>query len=391
MKKAILKVIILVFFISQQVSAQINSDSLHFNALVADLHSDALDSYFRTGRSIEHFSNRGDVDFDRLKMGGVDVQFFAVWPDPYKAAIKSHYLQAVDILDTLDNILERNRSKIELALSPSDINKIVKSKKIAACIGLEGGNAIDNDLGKLEYFYKRGVRYLGLTWNDSPKWASSAKDESHIYGNGQKGLTEFGKKVIKKMNALGMMIDVSHSGEKTFYDVLAASSKPIIASHSSVYSICHHYRNLKDEQIKALARNGGVMFINFSPNFLVKDFSSVYSQARKDADAIQDSLIKIGKLETFNRSAFIYKQINPLYPDVKTVVDHIEYVINLVGDDYVGLGSDFDGIPLTPHGLQNVSKMPSITKELVKRGHSESSIRKILGGNFMRVFRSNIN
>ena len=130
------------------------------------------------------------------------------------------------------------------------------------------------------------------------------------------------------------------------------------------------------------------MFINFSPNFLVKDFSKVYSQARKDADAIQDSLKKISKLETFNRSAFIYKQINPLYPDVKTVVDHIDYVINLVGDDYVGLGSDFDGIPLTPHGLQNVSKMPSITKELVKRGHSESTIRKILGGNFMRVFRA---
>jgi membrane dipeptidase len=192
--------------------------------------------------------------------------------------------------------------------------------------------------------------------------------------------------VIKKMNSLGMMVDVSHSGEQTFYDVLETTSKPIIASHSSVYSICPHSRNLKDEQIKALAKNGGVMFINFYPGFLVEGFHAIYKKARNDADTIQDSLKVIGKLDSFNRSAFIHSKIDPIYPSLKVVVDHIDYVVKLVGDDYVGLGSDFDGISLTPIGLRDVSKMPAITKELVKRGYSKKSIHKILGGNFMRVF-----
>lgn len=377
--------IILVLFCSHS-SGQINSDSLHFNSLVADLHSDVLDSYISTGRNIETFSTRGDVDLVRLKKGGVDVEFFSVWPDPKKTPQKSHYVQAVEILDTLDNILARNPQKIKLALSPTDIKEIVRNKKIAACIGLEGGKAIDNDLGKLDYFYKRGVRYLSLTWNDSPDWASSASDENKKYWQGHKGLTDFGKKVIREMNKLGMMIDVSHSGEKTFYDVIATTTKPIIASHSSVYALCPNERNLKDAQIKAIAKNGGVIFINFYPGFLVKNFLSIYHKARSDADAMEDSLKTTGKLSTFNRSAFIHKRIDPVYPDVKTVVDHIEYIIDLVGDDYVGLGSDFDGIPLTPYGLQDVSKMPSITRELVKRGHSVKTIRKILGGNLMRVF-----
>ena len=386
MKISILNILFILQFLCNLSIAQIDSENLHFSSIVVDLHCDALDSYLRSGRSLETYSGRGHVDLDRLKKGGIDVQFFAVWPDPKKASEKSYYLQAVEVLDTLDNILKRNPTRLKLALSPYDIKSIVKEEKIAACVGLEGGTAIENDLDKLEYFYNRGVRYLGLTWNNSTKWASSSNDESKSYWSGHKGLSEFGKKIINKMNALGMMIDLSHCGEKTFYDVIATSTKPVIASHSSIYSICPHKRNLKDEQIRTLAKNGGVIFINFSPNYLVKNFNKVYSQSRKDADAIQDSLKKIDKLDSFDRSAFIYERINPLYPNVKTVVDHIEYVINLVGDDYVGLGSDFDGIPLTPYGLQNVSKMPSITKELVKRGHSEKTIRKILGVNFMRVF-----
>jgi len=385
--KYFLKGFILFIFFTYFLFAQVNNNELHFNSLVADLHCDVLDSYFSTGRKIESFSYKGHADLDRMKKGGVDVLFFSVWPDPKQAANKSHYLQSIEILDTLDNILKRNPSKIELALSPENISKITKKNKIAACIGLESGNAIDSDLKKLDYFYKRGVRYLSLTWNDSPEWASSASDESKNYWRGHRGLTEFGEKVIKRMNDLGMMIDVSHSGEKTFYDVIETSVKPIIASHSSVYSICPHKRNLKDEQIKALAKNGGVMFINFNPGFLVKDFSKVYYSARKEADAIQDSLKMIDKADTFNRSDFIYERINPIYPNVETVADHIEYVIDLVGDDYVGLGSDFDGTALMPYGLQNISKMPSITKELVKRGHSEITIRKVLGENFMRVFK----
>ena len=377
---------ILLYLIPLSLIAQNNSKQLHFESLVVDMHADALYSSFSTGRNLEKFSNRGHVDLVRLKQGGIDVQFFTLWPDPDKKKQQSMYEQSVQMLDTLDQILHRNPSKIELALSTDEIKKIIPENKIAACIGLEGGSAIDADLKKLEYFYDRGVRYLSLTWNDSPTWASSAADEVKKSWKGHRGLNDFGRQVIRKMNRLGMMIDISHSGEKTFYDVIESTSKPIIASHSSVYSICPHSRNLKDDQIKALAKNGGVMFINFYPGFLVKGFEKVYQKSRKDADAIEDSLKALDKFDAFDRPAFIHSKIDPLYPSVKTVVDHIDHVVNLVGDDYVGLGSDFDGISLTPSGLRNVSKMPAITKELIKRGYPKKSIRKILGGNFMRVF-----
>lgn len=333
--------------------SQTLSDTLHFQSIVADLHTDVLNDYFESGRNIESFSDKGHVDLDRLKMGGVDIQFFVLWPDPDKAAQSSHYLQAVRALDTLYQVLRRNPQKIQLSRSFTEIQQAVHQNKIAACIALEGGTAIDSDLGKLQYFYDRGVRYMSLTWNDSPEWASSAKDEQDINYKGTLGLNDFGKQVIRKMNALGMMIDVSHSGEKTFYDVLDISEKPVIASHSSVYSLCPNRRNLKDAQIKALAKKGGIICINFYPEYLLAP----------------------EQLEKGNAS-------------LKSVVDHIDYVVTLVGDDYVGLGSDFDGIPSVPDGLGDVSKMPLITKELVKRGYSTSSVRKILGGNLLRVFNA---
>ncbi len=378
--------IILSFFLPFSLFAQTNYKQIHKEAIVVDMHADALYSSLSSGRSLEKYSTRGHVDLVRLQQGGIDVEFFAIWPDPDEKEKQSTYRQSVQALDTLDQILKRNPQRIELAVSVDDINRITAKNKIAACIGLEGGSAIDADLNKLEYFYNRGVRYLSLTWNDSPSWASSAADEVKNYCRGHRGLNELGRQVINKMNELGMIVDVSHSGEQTFYDVIETTTKPIIASHSSVYSICPHSRNLKDDQIKALAKNGGVMFINFYPGFLVKGFDKVYQKSRKDADAIQDSLKAEGKLESFNRSAFIHSKIDDIYPSVKTVVDHIDYVVKLVGDNYVGLGSDFDGISLTPSGLRDVSKMPAITKELVKRGYTENSIRKILGGNFMRVF-----
>lgn len=382
----IIRILIPVFFVFSISFAQM--PRLHFSSLVVDMHSDVLDSHLETGRNIDHFSRRGQVDLDRLKMGGVDAQFFVLWPDPDLKNKQGMYDQAVRALDTLDAVLRRNPQKAALCVSPADIEKTVAGGKIAALIGLEGGSAIEDDLAKIDYFYKRGMRYLGLTWNDSPSWASSALDETTPARKGHKGLNDFGRRVIHRLNRLGVLVDVSHSGEQTFYDVLKASAKPVIASHSSVYAICPHYRNLKDDQIRALAKKGGVMFINFYPSYLVKGFDRIYQHARKRATAIQDSLKKAHSSEKFNRSAFIMSKIKDIYPDVKTVVDHIDYVVKLVGDDYVGLGSDFDGIPITPHGLEDVSKMPAITKELLRRGYSEKSIKKILGGNFMRVFRA---
>ncbi len=376
--------LLLLTLLTINLFAQQKYQKIHDRALVADMHTDVLLRHLK-GEDIEHYSLKGQVDLDRLRKGGVDAVFFAVWPDPRHVPLEQMFDTTMAMIDTLHQIFRRNEEKLLFAASPAQLRQAVDEKKIAAFIGVEGGPAIENDLNKLNVLHDRGARYLGLTWNNSTDWASSARDETNPDWQGHHGLTAFGKEVIRRMNELGMIIDLSHSGERTFYDVLAASAKPVIASHSSVYAICPHYRNLNDDQIRALAKNGGVMFINFYPGFLVEGFDGIYRQSRKDADAIEDSLKTAGSDEPFDRAAFIHSRIDSLYPGVIVIADHIDYVVRLVGDDHVGLGSDFDGISIPPAGLENVSKMPVITRELLRRGYSEDSIRKILGGNFERV------
>jgi len=367
-----------------------NWKKLHQQALVVDLHTDVLLRVSR-GEDISKRTSHGHVDLIRLKEGGVDVQFFAVWPNPFLYKPGKMYHESMRMIDNLHALVKKNARLLAFVAHPEEIQQAVNQGKIAACIGLEGGTTIENSLQKLEKFYRRGVRYLTITWNDSPEWATSAKDETDPYFKRQKGLTVFGKKLVRKMNELGMMVDISHSGEQTFWDVLEVSNKPVIASHSSVWNFSHHFRNLKDEQIKALAAKGGVIFINFYPGYLDGEFRIAYKKFKESAKAKMDSLASLygdhSAAYYRERKRYIYQQMDAALPDVKKVVDHIDYIVQLVGEDFVGLGSDYDGIPIAPKGLEDVSKMPAITKELLERGYSEASIRKILGGNFMRVFR----
>lgn len=355
--------------------------TLHINAFVVDLHSDALYRYIKTGRSFEKFNNGGHVNFPFLKQGGVDLQFFALWPNPKKGKGKKMFNQTVMLLDSLTAIF--NRNDVTLLTDIKNFKPIAGKQYVA--IGLEGGSALENKVENLTYLFKRGVRYMGLTWNNNLSWAGSAKQE--VQGV-RKGLDSLGVRIVQKMNQLGMMIDVSHVGEQTFYDVLKHSTKPVIASHSSVYALCSHYRNLKDAQIKAIAKNNGVIGVNFFPTFLVEGFAQKLSSIRKQATAIADSIKNRASTEKFNRTQFINAQIGPIYPSLETVIDHIDYIVNLVGDDYVALGSDFDGITMTPAGLRTAKDFPKITKALLKRGYSHASIKKILGENVMRVWRA---
>ena len=382
--------LVAILFSMNLLIAQTNYLEIHNNALVVDTHADVLLQVLR-GSDISKKTSYGQVDLIRMKEGGVDVQFFAVWPNPQVYGKGGMYDQCDRMIDALEKIVDNNPDKINLTKSPNEIEKAVQVKKIAACIGIEGGTAIENDLLKLQHFYDRGVRYLGLTWNDSPDWATSAKDETNSDYKGEKGLTKFGKSVIKKMNELGMIIDVSHSGEKTFYDVIENTNRPIIASHSCAYSIAPHYRNLKDNQLKALAKNGGVVSINFYPGYLDVQFERKFSQLQKTSETYLDSVSESYKgnyLEYRNwRTEFYQEQSEEYRPDISIIVDHMDYIINLIGEDHVGIGSDFDGISITPKGIEDVSKLPNITREMLKRGYSEERIRKILGGNFMRVFK----
>lgn len=373
------------------LNGQMDYHTLHKEALVVDCHSDVILQILR-GQNFLKRSDWGHIDLVRLQEGQVDVQFFAAWPNPDLYKPDKMYEQTLNLIALFTKTMSRCNGQIELAHSAQEIEQLVSQGKIAACLCVEGGSAIENDLQKLENLYNLGARYMTLTWMDSPDWASSAQDEVSADYQGVRGLSDFGKQVVLTMNRLGMMIDLSHSGEKTFWAVLQTTTRPVIASHSCVHALAPHVRNLKDDQIVAISKNGGFIGINFYPGYLDVEFEKKYSRLRKAAAAHLDSL----KTE-FGQNYMGYRKYQERYyqelcrdirPDLSLIVDHIEYVINLVGDDYVGLGSDFDGITISPRGLEDVSKMPELTRIMLERGFSRERIYKILGGNFMRVFKA---
>jgi membrane dipeptidase len=360
------------------VFAQSDYRAMHESSLVIDLHNDAILDHLH-GRSLEKLNSEGHIDLPRLKTGGVDAPFFALWPDSRKINQAGMYHQTVRMLDSLLAIISRNPQTTGLARSPEEILNLTQQGKAAICIGIEGGLAIENSLDKLDYFYNRGVRYLGLTWNENTEWATAARAVRIIAMPGFTGLSEFGKEVVRRMNQLGMIIDLAHASEQTFYDALNTSVKPVIVSHAAVAGICPHYRNLTDAQLKALAKNGGVIGITFYPGYLVKGLDLRIQKLRKHTEAS-------GDFGAFDLPSYLRKELAPDYPSVKNIADHIEYVIRLVGEDYVAIGSDFDGVSLLPDSLEDVTRMPEITRELLGRGYGENTIRKIWGENIMRVF-----
>ena len=393
------KIILLgsIILLSQQGIAQ-SYKKIHAKAIVVDTHNDILMQAADRGIVFDRdLTGITHSDLERWKKGGLDVQIFSVYCDGDK---KNAYAYANREMDSLDAVVARNPDKIVKVLSYAELLKAVKQHKIAAMFGVEGGHMIEDDLNKLDALFKRGTRYLTLTHNIAPSWATSAADEasSNPFKGGaldssrRKGLTDFGKQVVQRMNQLGMLIDVSHAGDQTFWDIIKTTTKPIIASHSSVYSLVPHRRNLKDDQIKAIAKNGGVIQVNFNPGFIDSSFGKKETAFLKKYAAEYDSLMKTGMLEWYSMD-YLYKkysaEANTMRPPLSMLIDHIEYIIKLVGVDYVGLGSDFDGINITPQQLDDVTTYPLITKALVEKGYSKKDISKILGGNFLRVLKAN--
>lgn len=387
------KLLLISLMATLQLSAQ-DYQKIHNKAILVDTHNDFLTQTMEKNFVFDtDLKGKTHSDLNRMKEGGVDVQFFSVWSDGEQV---NPYAFANRQIDSLDAVIKRNPDKIVKVANSKELLKAVNQKKIAALVGLEGGHQFENDLGKLEALYNRGTRYITLTWNNSTPWATSAADETNPEGaknsEGKNGLTAFGKQVVLKMNSLGMMVDISHVGEQTFYDVIATTTKPVIASHSSVYTLCPHKRNLKDEQIKAVAKNGGVVQINFNSGFIdptVEPRENLFIEKHK---AEIDSLVNTGMFQYFAEEAMYRKYTDESYElraPFDFVIQHIEYVINLVGVDYVGIGSDFDGIYQPPKQLDDVTDYVKITKALVEKGYSEKDIDKILGGNLLRVLKAN--
>ena len=366
---------------------------LHKQSIVVDSHNDILTAAFEKGVSFDQqLKGITQSDINRMKDGGVDVQVFSIWCDGLQP---SPYAYANRQIDTLYAWSKRNPGKMLLISAPEQLLQAIKEKKLGAMIGVEGGHMIENDLTKLDSLYNRGARYMTLTWNNSNPWATSAMEETFDSLLHQpKGLSDFGKKIIARMNTLGMMVDLSHVGEQTFKDAMATTTKPVIVSHSCVYNLCPAFRNLKDDQIKAVGKNKGVIQVNFYSGFLDSSYNRKNELFMQRHKAERDSMLLI-RPEPFFADNYLFQkypsEVEDLRAPLALLLDHIDYIVKLAGVDHVGLGSDFDGINSSPQQLDDVTSFPTITKELMARGYSKKEIKKILGLNFIRVFKANNN
>lgn len=361
---------------------------LHYDAIVIDTHNDILMPMMLENADITKELNSTQSDLIRWKKGGLDVQIFSIYvPEKIKSR---HYAYAMKLIDEMENLASENPDLLYLAKNYDTLMQGLNQGKFCGLMGAEGGDVIEGSMDKLENLYARGVRYLGLTWNTSNAIGVSARDETERGKKG--GLTDFGKEVVQRMNELGMMVDVSHLGETAFWDVISTSKDPIIASHSCVYNLSPHYRNLKDDQIKAIAESGGIICVNFYCKFLDPDAQTdqVGSIHRKYKSIFKPMEEQYGDdLIGFNEERYKYLTENSIAggTPIDKLIDHIDYIVKLVGIDYVGLGSDFDGGIYTPNEIYDATCYPIITKKLVERGYKDEDIRKILGLNFLRVFK----
>ncbi len=320
----------------------LNAKQIHQQAWVFDAHCDTICRMTNEGYSLEKSNKTGHLDIFRMQEGGIDIQIFAVFiEDIYKP--DRSLRRALQLINSFDQEVKKNHSSISLARNFSQLQEIKNSGKIAAILSIEGGEVLEGELGILNILYQLGVRLLTLTWNQRNQIADGIEE-----ARTGSGLTNFGLQVIKEMNRLGMIIDVSHLSEKGFWEVVEQSQAPIVASHSNCYSLCSHPRNLKDEQLKAIADKRGVIGVTFVPRFLTE---------------------KKGKVT------------------IEEIIKHIDYLVEKIGIDYVGLGSDFDGTKKLPVGLEGVEKYPYLTLELLKRGYRKEDINKILGDNLLRIFK----
>ena len=373
------------------ISCSIPVNEIHELSFVADTHNDIL---LRSMQGEDILNRNPDSQSDLIKLdeGGMDLQVFAIWVSPTEFKEDEYFTRANQMITKLEYLCSRVPDQWAI---PYNYQELVYNEQhgIMSCmIGVEGGHSIENDLSKLDHLYERGMHYLGLTWNNSTSWATSAKDETERADSlSFIGLTDFGREVVKRCNELGVMIDVSHSGERTFWDVIEITTKPIIASHSSVYNLCPHFRNLKDDQLRAFRDNGGVVFVNFYPGYVdstyLKKSELIDAKYELERKELAKELDPNTDSYWYAESKLMKREKQLIAPTIDNVVDHIEYIAELVGVEHVGLGSDWDGVELMPTGLEDVTKLPFITKILLDRGFSVRDVQKILGGNFKRVYK----
>jgi membrane dipeptidase len=359
---------------------------IHRRAIVIDTHNDVTtpmtnDDYDLSG--VPPFPYRTSIE--RMKQGGLTAEFFSLYIRPWYVAHGGAARRTLDMIDSVYRAVERHPRDLMMATTAADIRRAKRQRKIAALMGIEGGHAIENSLATLREFHRLGVRYMTLTWNNTNDWADAGRGEKKHHG-----LSEFGKDVVREMNRLGMLVDVSHVSDETMSDALDVSTAPIIASHSSARALSNVPRNIPDDLLRRIAKNGGVIQVNFYSVFV--DAATVTPQneeRNRRLKAQQDALDEKYKNdpERLAEEGDKLDAAHPLPPlPISKLIDHIDHIVKVAGIDHVGIGADFDGAVDMPEGAKDVSMLPNITYELLKRGYSERAVRKILGENFLRVF-----
>ena len=370
-----------------------DANAIHRRAIAIDMHADTPQRLLDERVDLAQRLPDGHFDSLRAREGGLDAQFFSIWVEPqlFGGGGATAMKRADEQIVAVRALAERHPEIWQLATTAADIRRIASADKLAALTGLEGGYAIDEKIENVERYYKLGVRYMSPAWSESLSWAGSSGDEV----GKTRGLNDFGRAVVREMNRLGMMVDVSHVSDKTFRDVINTSTKPVIATHSGCRAIANVPRNLTDEMIQAIARTGGVVNVIFYPEHLEPGWSEkkkivdteIADEVQRASEAEKgDAAHKKLARDRVRREEFA-KRLPPVA--VSRLVDHIDHIVKLVGVDHVGIGSDFDGVQSTLSDLADVSQLPNLTRELLRRGYSESDIDKILGGNMLRVMEAN--
>lgn len=359
---------------------------IHRRAIVIDTHNDVT-----TPMTNDDFDLSGTpptpyrTTIARMKQGGLTAEFFSLYIKPWYVQNGGSARRTLDMIDSVYRAVERHPRDLMFAISVADIRRAKRTGKVAALMGIEGGHAIEDSLPALREFYRLGVRYMTLTWNNTNNWADAGRGEKR-----HNGLSDFGKDVVREMNRLGMLVDVSHVSDKTMSDALDISKAPIIASHSSARALSDVPRNIPDDLLKRIAKNGGVVHINFYTVFVdAKTVAPQSAERDRRLKAQQDAIDEKYKNDPERRAEESDKleAAHPLPPlPISKLIDHIDHIVKVAGIDHVGIGADFDGANDMPEGAQDVSMLPNITYELLKRGYSERDIRKILGENFLRAF-----
>ncbi len=357
------------------------------HAIIIDTHADTPQALLDANYDLASPDSPYMISIPKMRTGHMGAEFFSIWVDvawPQQDLIH----RALDLIDATDQQVAKHSDVLGLAGTADDIERLHREGKIAILMGVEGGHEIEGDLRTLDIYYRLGVRYMTMTHTKDDELGDSSGDKPRW-----NGLSPLGREAVARMNRLGMMIDISHVSDGTFYDAIAASRAPVIASHSSCRALCNAPRNMTDDMIRALAKNGGVMDINYYPGFLSDAFREANAKLEKQVEAetaaARAQAEKQGKRLTYLDEVEVERRITkdlPM-PSLKDVADHIDHAVNVAGIDHVGLGSDFDGIDWAPRGLEDASKLPDLVNELARRGYSEQDLDKILGGNVLRVMR----